>query len=375
MMLSPEPIGSENMNKVRVLVVDDSPLMRKLLSELLSIDPEIEVVGEAQDAYVARDKIKQLKPDVITLDVEMPKMNGLTFLKNLMRLHPMPVVMVSSLTKKGASTAIQAMGIGAVDFMAKPKVDLTYSLEDCAAEIQLKIKTAARVPRHVLSDIARRVDKPVSKVNVKAVTNSNSVPVTAARSHKAARRLIAIGASTGGTEAIKEVLTRLPDGCPGVVVTQHIPPVFSQSFAERMNQCCGLSVSEAEDGQRISDGHVYIAPGDRHLEVLKDSSGYRCRVRDGDRVNRHKPSVDVLFDSVAKHAGNKAVGVILTGMGRDGADGMKRLHGAGAKTVAQDESTSVVWGMPRAAIESGAADVVLPLESIARKVIDYIGAE
>ncbi|MFK8018467.1 MAG: chemotaxis response regulator protein-glutamate methylesterase [Pseudomonadales bacterium] len=347
------------MGAIRALVVDDSALMRKLLTEVLNADPEIEVVGTAQDAYVARDKIKLLNPDVLTLDVEMPKMDGLTFLKNIMRLRPMPVVMISSLTQKGAEVAMRALDLGAVDFVGKPKVDITQSMEDCADEIRTKVRMAARVPVHLLSGIASHIDT-ANTLNEEAVKKTSV--------KKISECVIAIGASTGGTEAIKEVLMRLPPDSPGIVIAQHIPPEFSRSFAERLDRCTRLKVCEAEDGQVIYDGHAYIAPGGRHLEILKKASRYVCHVHKGARVNRHRPSVDVLFDSVAEQAGSKAVGVILSGMGRDGAKGLQLMHSCGAQTVAQDEQTCVVWGMPRAAVEEGGVDTELPLNDIAKKV-------
>lgn len=352
------------MRKIRVLVVDDSALMRKLLTEILNSDPEIEVVGAAMDAYAARDKIKKLRPDVLTLDVEMPKMDGLTFLSNLMRLHPMPVVMVSTLTVKSADLTMRALDLGAVDFVSKPIVDVTHTLDDCAAEIISKVKTAAKACVDTLVSMAGGTDQRSSVPD----TTGDKATMGSVK-YRTTDQVIAIGASTGGTEAIKEVLVRMRPDCSGIVITQHIPPVFSRSFAERMNQCSPLTVCEARDGQQILPGHAFIAPGDRHLEVVRDGARYYCRLLDGEPVNRHKPAVDVLFDSVARNVGNNAIGVILTGMGRDGAKGLRRMRDAGAVTVAQDEQTSVVWGMPRAAIAEGGADSVLPLQSIANKVI------
>ncbi len=354
---------AENMNnKIRVLVIDDSALMRKLLTELLNSDRDIEVIGAAMDAYAARDKIKKLNPDVLTLDVEMPKMDGLSFLSNLMRLHPMPVVMVSSLTEKGASVTMKALELGAVDFVSKPKVDLAHSLDECAAELIGKVKAAsmARVDSVVRSS-TERVRAASRKVNGSANGELN---------YSTTDKVIAIGASTGGTEAIKDVLIRTRPDCPGIVITQHIPPVFSRSFADRMDTTCDLAVCEAENGQQIRPGHAYIAPGDQHLSVVKDGAKYVCRLDQNPPVNRHRPAVDVLFNSVAKAAGSNAVGVILTGMGRDGAKGMRRMHDAGAATIAQDEATSVIWGMPHAAIEEGGVDKILALEHIAAKMTD-----
>lgn len=348
------------MSKIRVLVVDDSALMRKLISELLNSDPGIEVVGTAMDAFAAREKIKLLKPDVLTLDIEMPKMDGITFLSNLMRLHPMPVIMISTLTQKGAELTMRALDLGAIDFVSKPKVDVNHSMDDYAQEIIFKVKTAATASVKSLPGQSRaRNSAPVAKR-----TSSNEIGFTATD------RVIAIGASTGGTEAIKEVLMNIQVTSPGIVITQHIPPVFSKSFAERMDQCCEISVCEATDGQQILAGHAYIAPGDKHMEVVRDGARYRCRLHDGPPINRHKPSVDVLFDSVASNVGRNAVGVILTGMGKDGAQGLLRMKDSGAPTIAQDEKTSVVWGMPQAAIQVGGAVQVMPLQNIAAEVTD-----
>lgn len=346
------------MKKIHVLVVDDSALMRNLLSKLLNSDPEIEVVGTAVDAFAAREKIKKLRPDVLTLDIEMPKMDGVTFLSNLMRLCPMPVVMVSTLTTNGADATMRALSLGAIDFVAKPKVDLEHTLDDYAVEIITKVKTAAVACVNTLVRISNSEDEHLPHT-----------PKTAySADHPAASQIIAIGASTGGTEAIKEVLIRMQPDCPGIVITQHIPPVFSRSFAERMDRVSPLTVNEAVAGQQIFPGHAYIAPGDQHLEVMREGSKFRCRLRDSEPVNRHKPAVDVLFDSVAKNVGEDAIGVVLTGMGKDGAKGLKKMSDAGARTVVQDEKSSVIWGMPGAAVQEGGADTILPLENIAAKI-------
>ena len=354
------------MSKIRVLVVDDSALMRKLLTELLNSDPEIEVVGTAMDAYAAREKIKKLKPDVLTLDVEMPKMDGLSFLSNLMRLHPMPVVMVSSLTEKGANVTMRALDLGAVDFVSKPKIDLVHTLNDCAVEITSKVKAASMACVDTLLNHASNPDVHYSLRD----TIIDIKPISVGSKYRTTDKVIAIGASTGGTEAIKEVLINLRPDCPGVVITQHIPPLFSRSFAERMNQCSRLAVSEAKDGQQIRPGHAFIAPGDQHLLIVRDGARYRCQLNDGPPVNRHKPAVDALFDSVAENAGHNAVGVLLTGMGRDGAKGLRRMRDAGARTIAQDQQSSVIWGMPHAAIEEGGVDRILPLKHIAAKLTE-----
>jgi two-component system chemotaxis response regulator CheB len=348
---------------IRVLIVDDSALVRSLLTDILRSASGIEVAGVAGDAHVAREKIKQLNPDVITLDVEMPKMDGITFLRNLMRLRPMPVVMVSSLTERGADVTLDALALGAVDYLPKPKIDLAATFKDYAEELIEKVRAAAQArvraldPRHVAGP-------PGPAYNTDAV-----LPRTlGSRPLRTTDRIVAIGASTGGTEAIKEVLTRLPPDAPGVVIAQHIPKAFSGPFARRMNDCSPVAVCEAEDGQHVLAGHAYIAPGDRHLILVRDGSRYVCRLDDGVPVNRHKPSVDVLFRSVAQSAGRNAVGVLLTGMGKDGARGLKEMLANGCRTIAQDAATSVVWGMPGEAVALGAAEHVVPIEGVAAKI-------
>jgi two-component system, chemotaxis family, protein-glutamate methylesterase/glutaminase len=349
--------------KLKVLIVDDSALVRRILTELLSADPEVEVVGTASDAYMARDKIKALNPDVITLDVEMPKMDGVTFLRNLMRLRPMPVVMVSSLTEHGAEITLDALAVGAVDYLPKPKIDLAATLGDYAEELCAKIKMAAKARVRRYSGDAPGA---AGLANVPPRLSADAIlPKTAApKQFRTTDRIIAIGASTGGTEAIRNVLVELPADTPGIVIAQHIPKAFSTPFAKRMNACCQMTVYEAEDGQQVLPGHVYIAPGDRHLLLVRDGARYVCKLDDGQPVNRHKPSVDVLFRSVAQQAGRNAIGVILTGMGKDGAEGLKEMRDAGSPTIAQDEATSVVWGMPREAVAIGAALQVMGLHEI-----------
>jgi two-component system chemotaxis response regulator CheB len=349
--------------KIRVLVIDDSAVMRQLLTEILNSDPDIEVVGTAQDPFVARDKIKLLNPDVLTLDVEMPRMDGLAFLRNLMRLRPMPVVMCSSLTQKGAAVALDALALGAVDFVAKPTVDVIHGIKESAQEIIAKVKMAAR------AQVKALVDSPV--VNAADRQEPGGAPPKRAATSNFATtdRIIAIGASTGGTEAIKDVLSRLPPDVPGIVIAQHIPLSFSGAFALRMNASSVLNVCEASDGQPILAGHAYIAPGDKHLLVVRNGARYQCRLSDADVVNRHRPSVEVLFRSVAQSAGRNSIGVMLTGMGRDGAEGMKEMRDAGALTVAQDEASSVVWGMPGAAWQLGAAQTLQPLLKIADHIV------
>jgi len=339
---------------IRVLVVDDSALMRQLLGELIGRAPDMTVVGAARDPYDAREQIKSLNPDVLTLDVEMPKMDGLVFLRNLMRLRPMPVVMVSSLTREGADETLEALALGAVDFLPKPRVDVAEGIEAYADTLLEMLRTAARARPRALPEVR---------------------PPRSARRLRTTERLLAVGASTGGTEAIRVFLQGLPRNAPGVVVTQHIPPGFSAAFAERMNRQTGLVVSEAQDGQRVLPGHVCIAPGDRHLEVERDGARYVCRLSDAPPVNRHRPSVDVLFRSVAAAAGARAVGVLLTGMGVDGAAGLGAMLAAGADTLAQDEDSSVVWGMPGEAVSLGAAAEVLPLEGLAEAALARASAE
>ena len=341
------------MSKIKVVTVDDSALVRRLLKAILESDPDIQVVGQAPNPLVARELIKQTNPDVLTLDVEMPQMDGLTFLSNLMRLRPMPVVMISSLTDRGAEVTLEALALGAVDFITKPKLDLAAGLDEAAAEIISKVRTAARVTprRPATAAEAPRVAPPVPG------------------RFKTTDRLIAIGASTGGTEAIRDVLRLFPPDAPGTVITQHIPPGYSKAFAQRLDKDCSLRVLQAEEGQRILPGHAYVAPGGLHLRVQRYGAYWVCRLGDDAPINQHKPSVDALFESVAESAGLNAVGVILTGMGSDGARGLKALRDAGAWTAAQDEATSVVWGMPGSAVRLGAAGVVLPLEGVAAGVL------
>jgi two-component system, chemotaxis family, protein-glutamate methylesterase/glutaminase len=344
--------------RIKVLIVDDSALVRRLLTEMLSSDASITVLGTAHDAYDAREKIKALNPDVLTLDVEMPRMDGLTFLRNLMRLRPMPVIMVSSLTDKGAEVTLDALSIGAVDYLPKPKIDLAATLADYKEELIAKVKAAA-------SARVRAMPATASSAGADAILAKRDPQ----RQLRTTERIIAIGASTGGTEAIKEVLIRLPPDTPGIVITQHIPKLFSGAFARRLDACCQVSVCEAEDGQQILRGHAYVAPGDMHLLLVRDGARYVCRLDEGPPVNRHKPSVDVLFRSVAQQAGRNAIGVILTGMGKDGAVGLTEMRDAGARTIAQDEATSIVWGMPGEAVAVGGAADVLPLGDIWSRVL------
>lgn len=341
----------------RVLIVDDSALVRQVLSEILARDPGIEVVGTAADPLLAREKIKRLNPDVLTLDVEMPRMDGLAFLENLMRLHPLPVVMVSSLTERGADTTLQALALGAVDFIAKPKLDVARGLEGYAEELCEKVRTAAR----------SRV-RAISTQSSTRRLSPQSPPASPIR-FRTTDRLIAIGASAGGTEALRVVLEGMPADAPAVVITQHIPASFSTAFAERLDRHSAMSVREASDGEAVLPGHAYLPPGGQHLRIIRDGARWRCRIDDSPAVNRHKPAVDVLFRSVATAAGANAIGVILTGMGDDGARGMLELKQAGASTLVQDEATSVVWGMPGSAVRLGAAEEMLPLEQIAHRLV------
>ncbi len=346
---------------IKVLIVDDSALVRQLLTEMISADPQFEVVGTAGDPLIAREKIKQLQPDVLTLDVEMPRMDGLTFLENLMRLHPLPVLMVSSLTERGAEVTLQALELGAVDFVTKPKIDVHAGLSAYADSLLAKLRTVAQ-----------------ARVGRAAVGAAGRLPAAAPprrQPYRTTEKIIAIGASTGGTEAIKLVLAQMPADAPAIVITQHIPAAFSAPFAARMDRHSAMKVCEASDRQQIVPGHAYIAPGDRHLEVARDGARYICRLSSAPEQCGHRPSVDVLFRSVAGQVGCNAVGALLTGMGSDGARGLLEMRQRGAATVVQDEASSVVWGMPGAAVKLGAADRCQPIEYIARELLDLCFAE
>lgn len=371
------------MAATKVLIVDDSALIRQMLQEMLSSDPNIEVVGAAADPYDAREKIKSLRPDVLTLDIEMPRMDGVTFLKNLMRLHPLPVVMVSTLTESGADITFEALAVGAVDFVTKPKIDVVNTFEVYRDEICNKVKTAARVSRSMLELKYQRYSqsngastaKPAAPPKVEKKRSVDDVlgkPSAARPAGIGAGKIIALGASTGGTEAIKDVLLGLPANAPAMVITQHIPAAFSLPFARRMDSIAAMKVKQAQDGDILQQGHVYIAPGDQHLMIERQGTRYVCRLNDGEPVNRHKPAVDVMFRSVLQSAGRSAVVVLLTGMGNDGAQGMKELQQSGAPTIAQDEKSSVVWGMPGEAVKLGAADHILPLDKVADKVMSLL---
>jgi two-component system chemotaxis response regulator CheB len=347
-----------------------------LLTEIFMNERGFEVVGSASDPYVAREKIKKLNPNVITLDVEMPRMDGITFLENLMRLRPMPVVMVSSLTQHGAEVTLRALELGAVDFVAKPKVDVAGGLVGYAEEIVAKVRAAARARVHAHRAHAHTSSTGATTMMVAPKFSADAIlPQSSSRKMlRTTERVIAIGASTGGTEALRELLVALPPDAPGIVITQHIPAAFSGPFAKRLDQAAAMSVCEAQDGQYILPGHAYVAPGDRHLIVERDGARYVCRLNDGPPVNRHRPSVDVMFRSVAQNVGPNAVGAILTGMGDDGARGLKEMLDTGARTLAQDESSSVVWGMPGSAVRMGAAECIAPLRSIAGRLLEFASA-
>jgi two-component system chemotaxis response regulator CheB len=339
-----------------VLIVDDSAFVRRVLTEILSSDPSIAVVGAAPDPFVAREMIKTLNPDVVTLDIEMPRMDGLAFLEKIMTLRPMPVLMISSLTQKGADVALRALEIGAVDFVAKPMVGLSEGFAGLRDEIIGKVKAAAGARVKPLSG---------SKPKARLVPGPN---------YRSSERLIAVGASTGGVEALQELLTAFPSDAPAILVTQHMPALFTATFAKRLDQCCAVSVSQAEDGERVLPGHVYIAPGGFHLELARNGANYVCRVHEQPLVSGHRPSVDVLFRSVAKAAGGSSVGIILTGMGKDGAAGLLEMRQAGASTIGQDEASCVVYGMPKAAHDCGATEVELPLNRIPGQVLHHCQA-
>lgn len=339
--------------KIRVLVVDDSAVARNILTLGLHKYPFIEIVGSAPDPYVAKDKILQLNPDVLTLDVEMPRMDGLTFLKKIMEYRPMPVIMVSSLTKSGCDLTISCLETGAIDFITKPEIDVADGIEKMLSSLAEKIKFAARV-----------------KVNKRSLSGSTAspAPLLSSAMIETTNKILAIGASTGGTEAIKTVLTRLPADSPGIVITQHMPEKFTKSFADRLNHLCQIEVREGKNGDSVLPGLALIAPGNYHMTIKRSGARYFVETHQEPQVNGHRPSVDVMFESVAKYVGNNAVGVIMTGMGADGARGLLTMRENGARTIAQDEESSVVFGMPKEAIELGAAERIAPLEKIAEEI-------
>ena len=349
------------MSKIRVLIVDDSALIRTLLTELLSKDEEIEVVGTAPDPYIARQKIQLLNPDVLTLDVEMPKMDGLTFLEKLMRVHPIPVVMVSALTEAGCEMTLRALEIGAVDFYTKPNIDIQRGMEEQADLIIEKIKTASQARVRI------RSAAPSASEELRKLAGFSAML-------KATHRIIAIGASTGGTEAIRALLQVLPPDTSPIVIAQHMPEQFTKTFAHHLNSLCPMTVKEAQDGDRVIPGQALIAPGNYHMELRRSGGRYYVATTTRPPVNRHRPSVDVLFHSVAEYAGSNSLGVILTGMGHDGAAGMLAMKQAGAFTIAQDEASCVVFGMPGEAIKAGGVDRVLPLDEIPAFLLSHLQA-
>ncbi len=347
-------------NKTRVVVVDDSALIRGLLSEIINRQPDMQCVGAAADPLAAREMIRELNPDVITLDIEMPRMDGLEFLSRLMRLRPMPVVMVSTLTERGAEVTLKALELGALDFVAKPRLGVADGMRQLSDDITDKIRTASKA--HV-----RRAPPAVPHIPL-APTPSPSL------GRLSTEKIIFMGASTGGTEATREVLAYLPADTPAVMITQHMPPGFTTSYAARLNAASQMRVAEATDGERVLPGHAYLAPGGKHLWVERSGANYVARVGDGDPVNRHKPSVEVLFSSAARVVGPNALGVMLTGMGADGARAMREMRDAGAWNIAQDEASCVVFGMPREAIAHGAVNEVVPLQQITPRLLERLRA-
>jgi two-component system chemotaxis response regulator CheB len=356
--------------KIKVLCVDDSALIRSLMTEIINSQPDMTVVATAPDPLVARDLIKQHNPDVLTLDVEMPRMDGLDFLEKLMRLRPMPVVMVSSLTERGSEITLRALELGAVDFVTKPKVGIRDGMLDYSEKLADKIRAAARARVRQAAPVQHAAASAAAGAAAHAPSHAplfNNPLVST-------EKLIIVGASTGGTEAIREVLVPLPPDAPAVLIAQHMPPGFTKSFAQRLNGLCRITVKEAEHGERVLPGHAYIAPGHAHLLLARSGANYIAHLSDDPPVNRHRPSVDVLFRSAAQHAGKNAVGVILTGMGRDGAAGLLEMRKAGAYTLAQDEASCIVFGMPREAIAMGAADEIASLSEMSRRVMTRLAS-
>ncbi len=369
------------MPKTRVVVVDDSALVRSILTEIINRQPDMSCVGAAADPYAAREMIRNLDPDVITLDVEMPRMDGLDFLSKLMRLRPMPVVMVSTLTERGAEVTLRALELGAVDFVAKPKIGITDGIRQLAQEITDKIRIAskAKVARHtapppIAGGAATSSSSTTAHGHASAAgsDDAGAMPPPSALGRLSTEKLIFIGASTGGTEATREVLMAMPADSPAVLITQHMPPGFTKSYAARLDSLCRIAVKEAVDGERVLPGHAYLAPGGFHLSIERSGANYVARVTSEEPVNRHRPSVEVLFLSAARVAGRNAIGVMLTGMGADGARAMKVMRDAGAYNVAQDEASCVVFGMPREAIAAGACHEVLPLKRIGTHLIEHL---
>lgn len=357
-------------SKTKVLIIDDSAVIRHLLTEILNQTDDIEVVGTAQDPIFAKNKIRDLKPDVITLDVEMPRMDGISFLKELMRTDPIPVVMVSALTQKGCETTLRALELGAIDYVTKPSIDISSGIVNLADEIIKKVRIAAKakvrgVKSYGLGVMSKAQNHEARDERISKLRTLNAeLKITT-------DKIIAIGASTGGTQAITEIITALPESTPGIVIVQHMPPVFTRSFSDRLNSISRMDVKEAEPGDRVMRGTVLVAPGNKHMTVKRNGAMYYVDIVDGQMVNFVRPSVDVLFRSVAKYAGRNAVGVILTGMGEDGAKGLLEMKKAGAFTIAQDEASCVVFGMPKKAIELGAADKIASLDEIASLLAHY----
>ncbi|TXC88203.1 chemotaxis response regulator protein-glutamate methylesterase [Paraburkholderia azotifigens] len=356
--------------KIKVLCVDDSALIRSLMTEIINSQPDMTVVATAPDPLVARELIKQHNPDVLTLDVEMPRMDGLDFLEKLMRLRPMPVVMVSSLTERGSEITLRALELGAVDFVTKPKVGIRDGMLEYSEKLADKIRAAARARVRQ----AAPVQHAASSAPAGAAAHAPAHAPLFNNPLVSTEKLIIVGASTGGTEAIREVLVPLPPDAPAVLIAQHMPPGFTKSFAQRLNGLCRITVKEAEHGERVLPGHAYIAPGHAHLLLARSGANYIAHLSDDPPVNRHRPSVDVLFRSAAQHAGKNAVGVILTGMGRDGAAGLLDMRKAGAYTLAQDEASCIVFGMPREAIAMGAADEIASLSEMSRRVMTRLAS-
>ncbi len=353
-----------NQRFLKVLVIDDSAMIRKVMKEIINRERDMECVGTAPDPWVAREMIKEFNPDVLTLDVEMPKMDGLEFLERLMRLRPMPVLMVSTLTERGSDITFRALELGAVDFFSKPKLDIERGMEEYASAITEKIRA--------LAGANVRAHKAISEVPTQKKYTADAILPRVAGRFLSTEKLIVIGASTGGTEAIKEILTKFPADAPGILVTQHMPEHFTKSFADRLNTICKISVKEAENNERILPGHAYIAPGHSHLLIKRSGANYMTKLDQGELVNRHRPSVDVLFRSAANVAGANALGIILTGMGKDGVQGMIEMKRSGAYTIAQDEASCVVFGMPKEAIAAGCVSEVLPLKNIARRALEQL---
>jgi len=343
-------------SRIRILIVDDSALVRKLLTEELSADSELEVIGTAPDPFIARDKIVKLEPDVLVLDVEMPRMDGLTFLEKIMKSHPMPVIILSSLAKSGGEVALRALELGAADVMAKPGT--SYSVKDMSVQLADRIKAVHGMKRRYADIPKKEIIVPVPAVNRAMLKTTN--------------KIIAIGASTGGTEAIKEILIRLPADMPPIIIVQHMPQYFTRSFAERLDSLCKLYVKEAVDGELLAPGKVLIAPGNLHMVLKRSGASYYVEIKEGPLIFHQRPSVEVMFKSVARYAGSNSIGILLTGMGKDGAEGLLEMKNAGALTIAQDEKSCIVYGMPKEAAQIGAAREILPLDAIPEALLKFL---